>query len=32
MSAATLAAIGMPKMLSTWIKLGFGAAAIVAGW
>ncbi len=32
MSAATLSAMGIPKMLSTWIKLGLGAAAIVAGW
>jgi uncharacterized membrane protein YdjX (TVP38/TMEM64 family) len=32
MTAATLAATGFPKMLSTWIKLGLGAAAIVAGW
>lgn len=32
MTAVLLAAIGMPKMLSTWIKLGLGAAAIVAGW
>ena len=32
MSATTLAAIGRPKMSSTWIKLGLGAVAIVAGW
>jgi len=32
MSDATIAAMGTPKMLSTWIKLSLGAAAIVAGW
>lgn len=32
MSATTLAAIGMPKMLSAWTKLGLAAVAIVAGW
>ncbi len=32
MSTTTVAAIGMPKIISTWIKPGLGALAIVACW
>lgn len=32
MSTTTVTAIGLPKMISTWVKLSLGTAAIVVGW
>ncbi len=32
MSAITLSAMGMPRVVMTGIKLGFGILAVAAGW
>lgn len=32
MTTATLSAIGLPRTMTTWITVGLGAVAVVAGW
>lgn len=32
MSTATLATIGTPRMMTTWIKIGCGILVVSTGW